>query len=655
DWLEERRREGILLNGWDLPRPVPAAAPPTEVFTERQAATRGREAALREGVPVDPADRTPEEAGRWLLAGLIDWHRRDSKPGWWEYFRLRKLSPEDLFDEGSALVGLAYDGIVGHEKQSDIHRYRFDPRQETKIRVGKEWEDPTTGKSAGVAVGFDPLIGTIDLKRGMASAVPHPAALIEPGPISVKPLPGALAQLADYVIGHGLAGPGRYRAVRDLLLGGGPRIEGITPGEPLRHAGEDPLEAAVRLVTHLDESVLAIQGPPGTGKTYAGARMALALIAAGKRIGISAQSHKAITNFLGALDAAAREAGRPVRVIQRCDSDDDGADFPGVDIVGDSGDVAPALAAGRYDVAAGTVWLFGRDDMANAIDVLFIDEAGQLSLANVVAVGGCTSSIVLLGDPNQLPQVSNGSHPDGAGVSALEYVVGDAPTIAPDRGLLLDVTYRMHPLVNDFVSPVFYAGELRTDPSTARQSIGARPGDVHTPAEPGLGLRFVPVEHAGDETSSIAEAAAVADAVADLVGRQWTDARGRTRLLDLEDILIVAPYNAHVAEIERAVLNRFGRPGRIGTVDRFQGQEGAAAIYSMATSSPDEVPRGVEFLFDRHRLNVAVSRARGLSVLVASPELLRVRCHTPEQMRLANALCAYVEAAHPARGAPVHP
>ena len=173
-----------------------------------------------------------------------------------------------------------------------------------------------------------------------------------------------------------MAGQGRYQAVRDLLLGLAPRVDGMTPGEPLRRPDEDPLAAAIRLATHLDRSVLAIQGPPGTGKTYTGARMALALIAAGKRVGVTAQSHKAITNFLRSLDAAAREAGHPLRVIQRCDSDEDGADFDGVDIVGDSGVVGPALTAGRYDVAAGTAWLFGRDDMADKIDVLVIDEAG---------------------------------------------------------------------------------------------------------------------------------------------------------------------------------------------------------------------------------------------------------------------------------------
>jgi uncharacterized protein len=144
----------------------------------------------------------------------------------------------------------------------------------------------------------------------------------------------------------------------------------------------------------------------------------------------------------------------------------------------------------------------------------------------------------------------------------------------------------------------------------------------------------------------------VADAVAELIGQPWTDARGRIRRLETEDILVVAPYNAHVAEIERVLRTRIGSPGRVGTVDRFQGQEAPAAVYSMAASSPDDIPRGIEFLYNRNRFNVAVSRARGLSILVCSPELLRVRCRTPEQMRLANALCRYVEVAGGDRGKP---
>ncbi len=320
---------------------------------------------------------------------------------------------------------------------------------------------------------------------------------------------------------------------------------------------------------------------------------------------------------------------------------------PGVTLTGDSGAVAPALATRTAHVAAGTSWLFARPDMAGALDVLFVDEAGQLSLADVVAVGGSARSIVLLGDPNQLPQVSQGSHPDGAEASALEHLLGDARTVAQDRGLFLPTTRRLHPDICDFISEVFYEGRLRPDPATARQHVG--PGGFVE----GTGIRFVPVAHDDNQARSREEADLVAEAIRGLVGRHWTDQRGVTRDLGIDDILVVAPYNAQVAEIVRRAGKDFGRP-RVGTVDKFQGQEAPIAIYSMATSTPEDSPRQMEFLYSGNRLNVAISRAQGVAILVCSPALLRVRCHTPAQMRLANALCRYVEMASagaPAAGA----
>jgi len=282
--------------------------------------------------------------------------------------------------------------------------------------------------------------------------------------------------------------------------------------------------------------------------------------------------------------------------------------------------------------------------MAGALDVLFVDEAGQLSLADVVAVGGSAASIVLLGDPNQLPQVSQGSHPDGAEASGLEHLLGEARTVPQDRGLFLATTRRLHPDICDFISEAFYDGRLEPHPETARQRVA--PGGFVE----GTGIRFIPVAHLDNQARSREEAELVAEAVRGLVGRHWTDQRGVTRDLGIDDILVVAPYNAQVAEIVRRVGDEFGRP-RVGTVDKFQGQEAPVAIYSMATSSPEDSPRQMEFLYSGNRLNVAISRAQGIAILVCSPALLQVRCHTPAQMRLANALCRYVEMATAAHGA----
>jgi uncharacterized protein len=523
-------------------------------------------------------------------------------------------------------------------KQSVVHRYAHDPEQEHKFKVGDQPLDPGTGQGAGVVVEIDHEEGTIDLKRGRNARAEETRALIPARPIKTPAQSKALARVADYVIARGLEGAGPYRCVRDLLRRRAPRVDGVAEGESLCRPGEDALAAARRLAVQLDESYLPVQGPPGSGKTFTGARMIVELLKSGRTVGITATAHKAITNLVDELCRAARKEGQAVRVVQRCDEEDVSCQ-PEVAIAEDNGDVIDGLRAGSFNVAAGTPWLFSRDDMQGLVDVLFVDEAGQMSLANVVAMGGAARSLVLLGDPNQLPQVTKGTHPEGAGASALDHVLGELATVPPDRGLFLAQTWRLHPEICSYISAAFYDGRLQSEASTRGQAI--LPG----PVLEGTGLRLRPVSHARNSSRSPEEAETVVEAVAALVGRGWTNQKGETRPLTLEDILIVAPYNLQVAEISRALKRRLGDRGRVGTVDKFQGQEGALVLYSTATSSPDDAPRDVEFLYSRNRLNVALSRARALAVVVCSPDLFRIRCRTPEEMRMANAFCLFREAA----------
>jgi predicted RecB family nuclease len=644
DWLEQQRETAMAeYPDADWSRPSIVDGAPTAEIATTQAETADRARRLTEDVPADATERTEEQQARWLLAGILDWHRREAKPQWWAWFTLRGASPEELFDSPDAISGLEFVADMETIKQSRVTRYRFDSSQEYKLKVGDTPIDPATGASAGIVHDVDPAAGTIDLLRGPSRQGTHPAALIPSQPFDTKLQREALGKVADRVLAAGIDGPGPYRAVRELLLRRPPRIVGLPEGAPVAGAADDIVVAARQIALALDQTVLPIQGPPGSGKTYTGARMIVELVAAGKRVGITATAHKAITNLVDATVAAAALESVDIGVIQK-GTIDSGSRSPGVRLTGESGDVAPALAAGTHHVAAGTSWLFARPDMADALDVLFVDEAGQLSLADVVAVGGSARSIVLLGDPNQLPQVSQGSHPDGAEASALEHLLGDAQTVAEDRGLFLPTTRRLHPDICDFISEAFYEGRLQPHPETAHQHVG--PGGFVE----GTGIRFVPVAHEGNQARSREEAELVAEAVRGLVGTHWTDQRGVTRDLGIDDVLVVAPYNAQVAEIVRRVGDEFGRP-RVGTVDKFQGQEAPIAIYSMATSTPEDAPRQMEFLYSGNRLNVAISRAQGVAILVCSPALLKVRCHTPAQMRLANALCRYVEMAAAARQA----
>ncbi len=645
NWLEDRRDEAIG-RGWPMERPSISDGLPSEAQTAQQAETARRVEALTIDVPADRTRATDEQRERWLLAQLLDWHGRDAKPEWWNFYRLNELGIDELIDSNEGLGGLEFDGDVeARGKGGWVRRYTFTP-QDHRIRVGRNAIEPDAeqGLDAGEVVAIDDVAGTIDLFRTASKLDRHPAALIPGKPIQVDVLRDAIRRVADDVIERGMDPPDedrRFRAARDLVRRTTPRLaslDGAPARDPLRLPDEDLLRAATRLALDLEHGVLPVQGPPGTGKTWTGARMIAALVAAGRRVGITAQSHKAITNLLDATAEAFAERGLPFAAIQKSDGEA-ASTRSGNRATDDNGEVARELAAGSVSIAAGTAWLWARAEMLESVDVLFVDEAGQMSLANAVAISGAASSLVLLGDPNQLPMVSQGIHPEGAGTAALEHLVGDALTVPPERGLFLPTTYRLHPDVNGFISEIFYDGRLAADPATSRQRLD---GD---PAIGGTGIRWQPVVHVGDESASIAEAERVADAVEELLERTWTDRRGRRRPVGLDDILVVAPYNAQVAAIQASLQRRLHRPGRVGTVDKFQGQEAPIAIYSMAASSAEDAPRGMSFLYDGHRLNVAVSRAMGLAIVIASPELLLVAPHGPDEMRKANALCRLVEIA----------
>jgi uncharacterized protein len=386
---------------------------------------------------------------------------------------------------------------------------------------------------------------------------------------------------------------------------------------------------------------LAIQGPPGSGKTFTGAQMICAAVRAGLKVGITAVSHKVIRNLLDKAVEAAGKLDMELRCVQKVSGEAENEATEAISGTNDNARVFEMLASGEAQVAAGTAWLWAREEAADSVDVLFVDEAGQISLANTVAVSQAARSVVLLGDPQQLEQPKRGSHPDGTDVSALEHLLGGHQTMPPDRGLFLGTTWRLHPSICAFTSELFYESRLQSREGLDRQEVLGE-----TPFA-GAGLWFVPVEHEGNPNASTEEGDVVASLVADLLSgtAQWRDERGVVRPVGPDDILIVAPYNAHVA----ALLERLPAGAHVGTVDKFQGQEAPMVIYSMATSSPELAPRGMEFLYSPSRLNVATSRARCACILVANPRLFEPECRTPRQMKLANAFCRYLEMAHPPR------
>jgi predicted RecB family nuclease len=630
-WLETLRTELESMLGATIPRPELKSGAPNEDLKEQLSEI----AFLKEQLVADLAEErdlwTNEQRACWLLAQLLEWHRREEKSMWWEYYRLCDLSDEELIEDKNALGGLEYVGVVGEKAKSFIHRYKF-PFQDYTIDRALDVHDPRTQDSVGTIDDIDELNLTIDIKRGKTSEKPHPTALIPHDYVSSKKQVESLMRIARWVIENGISGPGKFEAATDTLLRRIPRLkEGSIQNVS---DGVSSLEAAKRLALLLDSSVLPIQGPPGSGKTFTGAHMIIELVKAGKRVGITAGSHKVISNLLEKICGEADETVN-LRIVQK-PNEDDGYEHDLVEPVKTNERVREKLDNSEANIAAGTVWLWAREEMADSVDVLFVDEAGQMSLANVLAVSPAAQSVVLLGDPQQLDQPQKGVHPPGAEVSALAHLLNGKATIESDQGLFLSDSWRLPPDICSYTSEVFYDRRLSAIPENRFQRLNS------TGALDGTGLRFAPVIHSGNQSDAPEEVARIAILVEELLATRasWTNNKEETEPLELKDILIVAPYNAQVALLKQRLPK-----ARVGTVDKFQGQQAPVVLYSMTSSTQEDAPRGMEFLYSSNRLNVATSRAQCVTVLVASPALFDVSCKTPRQMELANAFCRYLEMA----------
>ncbi len=558
-----------------------------------------------------------------MLFNLGKFHGREAKPAWWAIFDSLGKDEDDLIDVLDALAGLEAMGPSEPVKRSMQRTYSF-PEQETKLRTGRSATIPTPDGFASISVEeLDRAARHITLKIGNARAdlLADHLTLHPDKPISTKVIAEALRDvIADQ------CGPGRYRALDDLLSRCPPRL-GNGGADILN--GVEPVAGTISAVSRMDETVLPIQGPPGTGKTFVSARAILSLVRAGYRVGVASNSHEAIRNVLMGCLAAVEDQDLPIalEMAHKVSVGNDG--YPdGLEAISrPTSNDDPALAGSN--VVGGTAFFFARDENIQAFDWLFVDEAGQVGLANMLAMGRAARNIVLVGDPQQLPQVIQGAHPHPANLSCLEWVLGDHATIPPNRGVFLPVTRRMHPEVCRFISDQVYEGRLESHPDTALQSVTGT-------SFPEAGAFWVPVTHEGNAQVALEEVAAIELATRNLLAGKWTDKDGKTRSMREDDIIVVAPYNAQVNALREALTCGV----RVGTVDKFQGQEAPVCIVSMTASSAEETSRGMEFLFSLNRINVAVSRAKGLALVFCAPRLREAKCSTVEQMRLVNTLCA---------------
>ncbi len=545
---------------------------------------------------------------------------------------------EDLLDDPEALAGLTRVGQIERVgktgKVLEVPGMRFSmPVQEGGLKAGDQVIFTTPEGSVGYST-----IDRIDLdscevdllwSEKTAELDCTPSVVIRNGWVPPKPKPAALSELAARVLDPTGSRPNPVAMAllrRDLPA----FLPGYGPPSGLF---SDDLDEMLAWATQLDRSFVAIQGPPGTGKTFRGAHLVRALVKAGKRVGITAMSHHAIDNLLEAVVEVFRDAGDlpDLNAVKRGNAPSRGG-LDGVTYASNN----KTASRDSFNLVAGTTWLFaGSDMLATPVDVLIIDEAGQLALADALAAVRSAYSLVLLGDPLQLPQVSQASHPGGGGRSVLEHVLGDDATLPPDRGVFLAVTRRMHPDVCTFISDEIYEGRLISHPSCARQTTAF-----------GTGLRWLRAHHAGRVTESEEEAEIVAGEIGRLLGITWTNQNGEEGPLTAADVLVVAPYNDQV-DLLRAHLDADPRTRgvAVGTVDKFQGRQAAVVFFTMTTSTASDMSRSADFLFSRNRFNVAISRARCLAYLVCTEELLNSRGRDIEEMRLISTICAFAEVA----------
>lgn len=598
DYNEEDCRSIFELREWLLglrPAGTPSREPPEPRKPKEKAATaRTEREELREALL---------ERGENLAAQLLQYHRREEKPSWWWFFQRLESTSAELVDDPESIGELEHDGTAEAAGPRSTGYWFTFPAQQHRLDEGDGVIDPVSGKGAGTIDRLDNATGRLRLLRANHRAAERlPRALIPTGPYDTRCQQKALVRLGRSL----LAGDGRYPALERVLQRepplGGARVQRAT------------LKERQRLAEKLESSYLFVQGPPGSGKTYTGAHLVVHLLERGKRVGVASTSHKAIHNLLDEIE----KAGLTVKGLKKCSQGNDESIYTSQHV--DSEEDIAAFCDPQVLLLAGTAWLFAREELDQQLDHLVIDEAGQVSLADALAMGTCARSLILLGDPMQLAQVTQGIHPGGSGASVLEHLLGDEKTVPEDLGLFLEHTRRMHPDVCEFISTTFYEGRLKSDAACSGRT---------TPL--GTGIRYIEVEHTGNRQSSEEEAEAVAAEVARLLEAG----------VPAKEILVVAAYNAQV----RCLRAKLPAAVRVGTVDKFQGQEGDVVFFSMASSSGDDIPRGLEFLFSANRLNVAISRARCLAYVVASPRLLEVDCRSIAQMRLANALCRFVELA----------
>jgi len=591
----------------------------------------------REEVEVDLNNRLEKKKNKTNkkfvenLKNFIGFHWKSNKPEFWEVFDRAEKTHLELEDDTECIA----NSVLINDKpkvteEGFIYSYRFND-QNYKQKEGKSAFDAHQIKGLGTIYSIEEnfpdknIVKILVSKRRKNIEMPSLLTLGNTMPPQVHQHDQALNKfLEDYILNDGE----NYKSIMDMLERKEPDIKNIKSGSILIEENKDLITQSIEIVKNLNNSYLTIQGPPGTGKTYTSAKIIIELMKVGKKVGITSNSHEAIKTLLIAIEQQAVDQNYEFIGMRKSKSSDK-HEWKFIRNV----TTGKPLNMDSYSLFAGTSWFFVDPRMNKTLDYLFIDEAGQVALGTTIANATSADNLVLIGDQMQLSQPMRAKHEGYARKSSLDFILEDDDTISTDKGVFLNVTRRLNKKICNYISTSFYDSRLTSDPITETRSVNLKLDPIKDE-----GLFYVPIDHSGCSQRSDEEADLVEKVFNKIVNKQYKS-ENITGKISAKDIMVVAPYNAQANNIRERLKKKFKDDVRVGTIDLFQGQEAKVVLISMTTSDVESLPRHKDFFFSRNRLNVAISRAECVAIIIFNQNLLLASASNIKEMKLINSFC----------------
>ena len=591
----------------------------------------------REEVEVDLNNRLEKKKNKTNkkfvenLKNFIGFHWKSNKPEFWEVFDRAEKTHLELEDDTECIANsVLIDDKPKVTEDGFIYSYRFND-QNYKLKEGKSAFDAHQIKGLGTIYSIEEnfpdknILKILVSKRRKNVEMPSLLTLGNTMPPQVHQHDQALNKfLEDYILNDGE----NYKSIMDMLERKEPDIKNIKSGSILIEEDKDLITQSIEIVKNLNNSYLTIQGPPGTGKTYTSAKIIIELMKAGKKVGVTSNSHEAIKTLLIAIEQQAIDQNYEFSGMRKSKSSDK-HEWKFIRNV----TTGKPLNMESYSLFAGTSWFFVDPRMNKTLDYLFIDEAGQVALGTTIANATSADNLVLIGDQMQLSQPMRAKHEGYAKMSSLDFILGDDDTISADKGIFLNVTRRLNKKICNYISTSFYDSRLTSDPITETRSVNLKLNPIKDE-----GLFYVPIDHNGCSQRSDEEADLVEKTYNKIINKEFKvgDTTGK---ISAKDIMVVAPYNAQANNIRERLKKKFKDDVRVGTIDLFQGQEAKVVLISMTTSDVESLPRHKDFFISRNRLNVAISRAECVAIIIFNENLLLASASNIKEMKLINSFC----------------